>query len=258
MSDWPARPPGTILLQRYVRERIRLLRPGRFVEIGCGSGQISRLLLEEGWSGVAYDLNPAALEEARRFSQDFIDAGRLELRLGDWMSAPEDERFELVISCLVVEHLSDQEECAYFAKAKKVLSGAGRVAFVVPGAPDRWGIEDEIAGHLRRYDRDLVRSRLAAYGLRECHIAGLTFPLSNLVLPLSNWLVARHEGEKRALTAKQQTIESGKRSVPFKTVFPNFFALVLNDVTLYPFHMIQKLFKEHRNCLILYVEAVPG
>jgi hypothetical protein len=45
-------PPGTILQLMYLRERIGNIAPGRFVEIGPGSGEVSALLLELGWGGV--------------------------------------------------------------------------------------------------------------------------------------------------------------------------------------------------------------
>ena len=38
-------PPGTILQLMYLRERIKLLTPGRFVEVGPGTGTITALLL---------------------------------------------------------------------------------------------------------------------------------------------------------------------------------------------------------------------
>ena len=48
-----ALPPGTILQLMYLRERLRNIKPGRFIEIGPGSGEITRLLLELGWAGAS-------------------------------------------------------------------------------------------------------------------------------------------------------------------------------------------------------------
>jgi 16S rRNA A1518/A1519 N6-dimethyltransferase RsmA/KsgA/DIM1 with predicted DNA glycosylase/AP lyase activity len=48
-------PPGTLLQLMYVQERIRLVAPGRFIEIGPGGGEITKLLLDHGWSGYSYD-----------------------------------------------------------------------------------------------------------------------------------------------------------------------------------------------------------
>lgn len=254
-NAWPIRPPGTILRQHYLRERLSKRPPGRFVEVGCGTGEMSRVLLEAGWTGVGYDLNPQALTAARALNAPYIAAGRFVLHETDWFMSPESESYDLVFSCLVLEHLDDEQERQYYQRATRVLSDGGCIAFFVPGSPSHWGIEDEIAGHLRRYDREEISRRLGTCGLRPSHLAGLTYPLSNIVLPLSNYLVARHEGAKMSEPLTTRTVMSGCRSVPMKTKFPPLFRIFLNDVTLYPFHLLQKLFRRHSNALILYVEA---
>ena len=45
-------PPGTILTLMYLNDRIKDAPPGKFVEIGPGSGEISKLLLMYGWTGI--------------------------------------------------------------------------------------------------------------------------------------------------------------------------------------------------------------
>ncbi len=45
-------PPGTILQLMYLRERLRDINPGRFIEIGPGSGEVTSVLLELGWGGI--------------------------------------------------------------------------------------------------------------------------------------------------------------------------------------------------------------
>ena len=52
-------PPGTILQLMYLRERLENIKPGRFIEIGPGSGEISGLLLDLGWTGCRMILNRA-------------------------------------------------------------------------------------------------------------------------------------------------------------------------------------------------------
>ena len=57
----PVLPPGTLLQHMYLRERLRTRPPGTFVEVGVGSGHLSRLLLDLGWRGIGYDLSAEAL-----------------------------------------------------------------------------------------------------------------------------------------------------------------------------------------------------
>jgi len=43
--------PGTILQLMYLKERLVDVAPGRFIEVGPGTGEISNLLLKFGWGG---------------------------------------------------------------------------------------------------------------------------------------------------------------------------------------------------------------
>jgi SAM-dependent methyltransferase len=251
-------PPGTILQNMYVRERVRRLAPGTFIEVGCGRGTMSKLLLDLGWRGRAYDLNSAAVEAALRLNADAAMEGRYDAHATDWLTDGADDCADLVISSMVLEHLPAENEAAYFERARGLLAPGGLAALLVPGNPQAWGIEDEVAGHLRRYTASALRDRLRQLGWRATHIAGLTYPLSNFVLPLSNALVKRAEGDKRALNLALRTERSGVRAVPMKTHFPAVAGAILNERALYPFHLLQKASRRNPRSLVLYAEAVPA
>lgn len=250
-------PPGTILQRLYVRERVRHLPPGRFVEVGVGTGGLSRELLSLGWRGEGWDLNPATAERAAATNVDAVAAGRYVVHAGDWVEAAGDDSADLVVSSMVIEHLTLEREARYFGRCREVLEPGGRAIVLVPASPKHWGIEDEIAGHLRRYTRETLRRRLEELGFRVEHLAGLTFPLSNVLLPLSNALVRRAEAHKRELPADERTRQSGARDVRFKTTFPAAARLVLNERALYPLHLLQKATRENERALVLYAEATP-
>jgi SAM-dependent methyltransferase len=256
-ADAPVLPPGTILQTIYVRKRLRARSPGSFVEVGVGSGVLSRLLLELGWTGVGWDLNENALAVTARLSAVAIAEGKYEVRLGDWLSATDGTRADLVLSSMVLEHLDDEDERRYFERASEVLTDDGLAVLVVPASPRHWGIEDEIAGHHRRYSFESLARTIESAGWSVVHMAGLTFPLSNLLLRLSNRQVRRWEGEKTNLELKQRTVMSGHRAVPWKTSFPPAARLVLNERVLLPFHVLQQAFRRNENALVLYCECRP-
>jgi hypothetical protein len=155
---------------------------------------------------------------------------------------------------MVLEHLSDADEARYLRRCRAVLKQGGTGILFVPGCPDYWGIEDEIAGHLRRYTAEGLQRSIEAQGLRLRHVAGLTYPLSNLLFPLSELLVRRAERHKLALSPAERTHASGNRSVPFKTFFPQPLRLVLNEAAMYPLHLLQKLNRRNPRSLVLYAE----
>jgi hypothetical protein len=137
------------------------------------------------------------------------------------------------------------------------LNAHGTMICIVPGSPAAWGIEDDIAGHLRRYTAEALRERFSGHGWQVTHVAGLTFPLSNALLPLSNYLVRKAEAHKLSLSLGERTRQSGIRNVPMKTTFWPVFGLLLNERILLPFHLLQKHFSRSKRALVLYLEATP-
>jgi SAM-dependent methyltransferase len=251
-----AEPPGTILQRLYMRERLRDVVPGRFVEVGVGTGRLSRELIRLGWCGEGWDLSAKAVARTRETNASAIEARRYKVRHGDWL-VEATGKADLVLSSMVIEHLAEAEEARYFERCQEVLAPGGRAVLFVPASPRHWGIEDEIAGHRRRYTRTNLRARLDALGFQVDHLAGLTYPISNALLPISNVLVRRAEGHKRQLSEETRTRQSGTRSVPFKTNFPRATAFILNERALYPLHVLQKLFRGSDRALVLYAEATP-
>lgn len=250
-------PPGTLLQLMYLRERLLRLSPGRFIEIGPGNGEITNLLLSIGWAGKSYDLEMKTIEALKgRFSKEIAEH-RFEPVNEDYLSAPTNEKVDLVISCMVMEHLEDNTLSVFMNKSLENLRQGGVMVGLVPGSPTHWGIEDDIAGHCRRYTRTSIKKLVTNSGWQLRHIAGLTFPASNLLLPISNFLVNRSEKHKLALTALERTKQSGMRSVKYKTHFPLLLGVILNKYTLMPLHIIQKLCVKSERALVLFFEAQP-
>lgn len=252
-------PPGTLLQLMYLRERIRHVPPGRFIEVGPGSGEITRLLLDHGWSGCSYDLEAktiAALKD--RFSKEIAEHRFVPIN-DDYLSSItlESEKVDLVISCMVMEHLEDDAQSAFMRTSAECLINGGIMIGLVPSSPAHWGIEDDIAGHCRRYTRGGIEVLTADSGWKLLHIAGLTFPISNLLLPVSNFLVNRSERSKLDLSLLDRTKNSGRRQVKFKTYFPSILGILLNRFTLLPMYLLQKLFVKSESALVLYFEAQP-
>jgi SAM-dependent methyltransferase len=252
-------PPGTVLQHLYLRERLGRILPGRFVEIGPGRGDMTQLLLDRGWTGVVYDLSAETIQHIEHRFAEEISGGRLGAVTGDFVAAAAPvSSFDLVISCMVMEHLDAAAEARFMATSAAHLGAGGMMIGLVPASPRHWGIEDRISGHYRRYDRRSLRALMARSGWRVRHIAGLTFPLSNLLLPLSDFLTRRAESGRLRMSMQQRTRLSGRRTVQFKTQFPAAFGWVLNERSMRPLHWLQKQFLDSDNAMVLYFEAEPS
>lgn len=257
-----ALPPGTLLQLMYLDERLKGIPPGRFIEIGPGSGEVTRRLLRAGWTGTVFDLSGETIARLRQRFADEIASGRLATEQGDFLSFPpparQDERVDLVISSMVMEHMDEEAERKYMDVAARRLNERGRMIGFVPASPSHWGIEDDIAGHRRRYTKETLLSLFRATQWQAAHLAALTYPVSNLLLPVSNFLVKRHEGSKLSLSPLERTKHSGRRNVRFKTHFPGLLKVLLNERTMLPLHWLQKLFLRSDKALVLYFEATHG
>lgn len=94
------------LIRRFLHEvveQIRLLRPERIVDIGCGDGQLARVLNELPFAVdyQGFDVNEEALRIARRQNPDrrFNQADLMQMELAD-------NAADLVVCLEVLEHLT--------------------------------------------------------------------------------------------------------------------------------------------------------
>lgn len=248
--------PGSILQRLYITERLRKYsgQLHSFIELGSGNGYNSHLLLNHDLIGTGIDLNESACENNRILNKEFIQNNSYEVLNTDFFSWIPGQPVDLLFSCMVIEHLPDNLEKKYFEKAKEVVKPGGLIITLVPASMAHWGIEDDIAGHVRRYSRERFRKIAADNGLELIQLKGLTYPVSNLLLPVSNYIIRRAESGKKNLPMQEQTVLSGNRKVKFKTDYPWWMKLFLNKVTMYPFHLLQKLFGNSGRSLILYAE----
>ena len=115
-------PPGTLLQLMYLQERLRHIPPGKFIEIGPGNGEITGLLLENGWTGVSYDLDYCTVSGLKkRFEKEISNQHFFAINSNFMASPPAKEKVDLVISCMVMEHLNEDEQRAYLQTATKSL-----------------------------------------------------------------------------------------------------------------------------------------
>jgi hypothetical protein len=210
-------------------------------------------LLSLGLTGTAFDLNAEACENNRLENAPAVASGKYTIRCEDFVAATVSPA-DLIVSSMVIEHLTPAEVRAYFARCRELLNPSGLIVTIVPASPRHWGIEDDIAGHQKRYTRADFTEIAGEHGLRVVHIAGLTYPLSNVLLGLSNRLVRRAESEKLSMDAYARTIASGSRHVWGKTEFPDAMRYLVNEVTLFPLHLLQYLTRGHPDALVLYAE----
>lgn len=235
-------PPGQWCYYEAVFEAIEKCGGSTFIEVGVGAGVLSQPLCERGFTGLGVDFSGDAIKIARRNMSDHLKAGRYDLMEDDIFKVrPKERRYALGLSMMVMEHVAD--DVGFVRRIADFVEPGGHVIVAVPGRQDRWGIEDETVGHLRRYERTDLERVLREAGLTDVTVWSVAVPIGNLLFRLSNLTVkASGEVDKVQLSKVDQTKTSGIREIPFKTVFPSWFKLLLNRTTLYPLFVLQRFF----------------
>ncbi|HOO56316.1 MAG TPA: class I SAM-dependent methyltransferase [bacterium] len=235
-------PPGTWCLYSALELMLRGVAGGRFLEVGVGSGEMSRWMLERGFEGEGLDFSERAVSIAGNTLANYIDSGKYRLRKADLMDDPDTgSDFDIVMSFFVIEHVEDEKRFMDMLRAR--LKPGGMLIISVPGRMDCWSVEDDTVGHLKRYEREGLEELLAGTGFVDIDAWSVSVPVSNLLLGMSNLAISRSgEEKKKDDPMTEQTQESGIRDVPFKTVFPPVFKLVLNRYAMWPFMASQRLF----------------
>lgn len=154
-----------------------------------------------------------------------------------------------------LEHLYDDTVNQFLAKLYYLMSDKTVTALILPSNPNAWGIEDEVAGHFRRYNKQAIKSVFSESKLELTSFSYLNFPISNILLPISNALIKKQESDKKMLFLKEKTIDSGARNVVGNTSFLEFIKFVVNMKTLLPFDWCQRFFHKNPRALMCYVEV---
>ena len=153
----------------------------RVIEVGAGLGTFSEFILNETGASELFLIEPDSDHISlltRRYGENprvKIIQGHLEHRVDFFI-------VDSVIAVNVLEHVEDDE--AFLRCAHKALAQGGTLLLFVPAFPWLYGTLDKVAGHFRRYDKALLRSKLKKAGFRVLDLFYFNFP------GIVGWLLA--------------------------------------------------------------------
>jgi 2-polyprenyl-3-methyl-5-hydroxy-6-metoxy-1,4-benzoquinol methylase len=129
---------------------LKLVEGKNVLDVGCGSGRLSKTLLEKGYSVVAIDNDWKAVEIAKKkgimaFASD----------INDWQTA---EKFDCIILGDVLEHIEDDKSA--MRKVHAMLKPNGCIVVNVPSYQVLFGKHDTALGHKRRYSNKELKTKL--------------------------------------------------------------------------------------------------
>lgn len=134
----------------------------RALDVGAGNGAFMAEALKR---------SPALGIYGVEFSQAAIDLAHPDIRgrlarcdLQGEDPLPWGGAFEVITCMEVLEHLPD--DMLALRHVARALAPGGRLFISVPAWEAKWGPQDVSAGHVRRYEPDVLRLRIESVGLR--------------------------------------------------------------------------------------------
>lgn len=203
MTD-PPLPPNAAL--RW--DRVSRLLPAdatNVLEIGCGQGAVA-VRLARRYHYVGVDVDESSVRATQQRLADAALSG--DVLLGDAADVlPDSRTFDLVCAFEVLEHLEDDQDALRRWSAR--LRPGGMLLVSVPAWQSRYSIWDELAGHFRRYDVDVLTDRLAGAGLDARSIA-YGWPLSYALEAIRDAVAHRRGVDSAGGSFQTRTEASGR------------------------------------------------
>lgn len=161
----------------------------KIIEIGAGTGNISRLLQQNKYDIAVGELYLNGLNHA-------LEYGLTELYQFDLMSPPFRDHFDVIGMFDVLEHITD--DAAALKNVREVLSANGLLILTVPAHMCLWNAEDIRAGHKKRYNLKNIKHLLHETGFEI--VEAKHFFISILPLLFLRRILYRSQGSKEKST----------------------------------------------------------
>ncbi|HUB91675.1 MAG TPA: class I SAM-dependent methyltransferase, partial [Dyella sp.] len=195
--------PKLILRESCVNDLSRSWPVGRFVEMGAGTGHMTRIFLERGFYGACHDLGT----DSRKLLRENLAYAGERITVVDKLSELAMGSFDYLFAFEVLEHIEKDGEV--MREWMQYLRPGGRILLSVPAHQRKYGRSDELVGHVRRYEKKDLHALLSNASLDNIRIVNYGFPITEFTRRLSNRLI-RDDRSYDQMTAEQRSIRSAQ------------------------------------------------
>lgn len=217
-----------------------ILPPAKIIDIGCGRGDFSFWLVKHGYDVTAFEISEVS---AQKFlaEQQVNKLTNVELRQQDFMICADNFTAAGIVCFEVLEHLAD--DLGALRKMRSWLAPQGLLVLSVPAHRSKWGKDDEIYGHLRRYEKDELQKIIDGAGFDVIKIYSYGFPWLNILKKVRELQVWLHPPKFHNTFDENKTITGTKHSGAgfFDSAL---LGLIFNPLTFYPLCLVSDLFNK--------------
>ena len=179
----PTASPGRALTEAFLQHQLAKMLPSRKIsvlEIGCGSGSLTKLLAEFGYSG-----SYVGVDVADRFDRTEQPAFQREFVLADARFFEPNAKFDLIISVSALEHIP--EDVPLIRRLAEFVAPGGLQMHFVPSG---WGLLAYLWHGFRQYTRASLCERFDAQRTTLFAMGGaMSFLLHFLFITLGEMLL---------------------------------------------------------------------
>ena len=131
-----------------------------FLEIGCGTGEFLYKMGNMGNKGWGIDISEKAVGVAqKRVSNLGIDVFQKDI-----FEIEESNKFNVIFAFEILEHIED--DIAAMQKVYQLLEPEGKFILTTPGRKDLYNQTDIALGHIRRYEKEELITKLRKAGFK--------------------------------------------------------------------------------------------
>ncbi|TAN57974.1 class I SAM-dependent methyltransferase [Patescibacteria group bacterium] len=210
------------LIKKYVPPK------SRFLEIGGGAGDFSRSLVKSGFGGKIIDYSKESHTLIKELSKGVKN---LQIEKNNLFQLDKKEEYDLIIMFEVLEHLEQDKQA--IKKIYSILKSGGYALISVPAKKRLWDSWDEMAGHIKRYEKKELIDLLESQKLEIIKFYSYGFPFINAMKFFRKYLIKKNN----AIDKRMATKKSGLNIVKIPII-----GILLNNWTLYPFIQFSKIF----------------
>lgn len=185
IAPWPGVIFRRIALLECMKQLTAPLPDSHLLEIGFGSGRFAYEFHRQGYRCTGYDFNWQAVEVA----DDIFNKKSKIIDFKNHLTESDKEKYDYLAAFEVLEH--NEDDVSVLNEWKQLLKPGGYTFISVPARMKHWSDLDERAGHIRRYEREGLRSLLTNNGFEVIRLVNWGFPFWNVTRPLRNALISR-------------------------------------------------------------------
>lgn len=202
-------------VDRYMRSR---QAPLSAVDLGGGAGGWVRYLADRRADSFQALALADSSDTALALAKNVLSASAHRYQI-DLMNLGWENQWDCAFLLDVIEHLPDDIKAV--RQAAQALKPGGYLFITTPALKQFWSYNDELASHLRRYNRNDYRDLAARTGLELCDARYFMFFLSPLYLlsRMKPGIAKMSDDEKKALALKQHAMPAGPINTTLSTIF---------------------------------------